>query len=501
MNRGPVSLRKIISIPAPQYRKPIPPRPPITLQCLNIRAEEHLGYEISNGRLTLDVRTPDGIAAGKSFMQLMNSVDITGCSEAEVNLEMPSDLQFLIMYLAAPPGKEFMARFGSHESVSSRRVTVNLPNGAADALFNLITNTTNNKCALLQDIPSFKAEVVFRVPEEEIPALRQKARNAVTGLRKALPSQYHEQLTEKLAEIEAYIDQNVVALPEELTGRNSLRPGPANLRRTRELSREQISRLLDSGTTLATESDETTHISLEGNTMVLVDAGNPATATYVNALAEAARPREVKIFLTHFHADHTNGLAETLSTLRSRGINVELIIPEETLFQAMGYFTSNIKVLNTINSSARINIRTMAPGQELAINTSSSMHVMAPPASIGHYITSRGYVQINQEGQARCYSGDINPGPFNPATGKAYTDQEVQEGLRSYFFGLVRRAERQGAREVDLFIDYGHFPPPLQEYITGVLEQDLSNYCRVNRMGFNLHRNHQKNNTGYILRV
>jgi len=357
------------------------------------------------------------------------------------------------------------------------------------------------RCALLQDLPFFKAGVTFRVPQAEIPELKDRARETIANLKGVLGPNFHAQLEAQLAEIQTYIDNHVVPLPASETPDFSGRVSLNDYRRTTVVDQELVARLRDPRATLEAESDETTHLSLVGASLVLVDAGNPATAAYVDSLASRIRVSSAAIFLTHFHSDHSIALAATISTLVDRGIIVNLVIPEEAMFQAVGYFMSNPEVLGSIISSPLVNLHLITSASTFSINNASQMAVMAPPAAIGHFITSRGYVQTDRNGNGRCYSGDINPGAFNPLTSKPYTEAEVKAGLREYFFALVKKAVTVEAREIDLFIDYGHFPPVLQEYISGELQRDLGAYCRGQGANFALHLDHQKNNEGYTLKV
>lgn len=464
-----------------------------------------LKHNISKGILTLDLESTDGVEAGKALLQLFEQegIDITNCHTVNINVKGPVDLQFITMYLSAPPGVVvrdgkaqplFFKRFGANVEPPNRQVNIILHNNAAaDQIYSLITNSIEGACGTMQDIPSplFQANVKFHVPKGNRSLLIARARSAARLLEKILPEKYHAELGNNLTKIEAYLSARVVK-------NRSLRPSRAQSRTT-DRGIDKVPQLhlekLGEGYVVAATSDESFHVSLKGKQVVVVDAGNPSSARYIMELAEKNEASGIQVFLTHFHRDHVNGLPKLLQAAEKAKAKVVIHIPEGTLFQSMGFFGTHLPALRKLAYSENVRLKVLPPAETAKVNSDTTVSMVEPHPSIKHFIYSAGYIEVDTKGKtARAYTGDINPGPFNPRSFKPYTAEEVRDGLYAYFSNFISRAKAKGAKKIDLFVDYGHFPPDQQANIRSFFNRDL---------GIELapHFEHIKDNHGYTLEV
>lgn len=481
-----------------------------------ISIDQHIESNISNGELTLKLKSADGVAIGKAFMQLMSKIDITKCHAVTLNVNSAADLQFVTMYLAAPPGKEFTKRFGSDlPEGMGRKLIINLQNQkASNQIFNLITNTVNGKCGLLQDfIPYFAADVEFKMPTGSKDNLMHQLSGSIDAMKANIKksdltawdkTKAFAELDGTKYEIEDYINSHVV-FDRKLEDAHVIKSLP----RVQNVSNREIEDIIN-GKTMHVRSDETTHISLEEDTIVLVDAGNPSTSRYVEKLARSSDADKLSIFLTHFHNDHTAGLKETLRVAKENGLKVDINIPQNIIFQSVGFFATNYPDLDF----ASFNIIPMSETEVALITDVAQVEMFSTPPSISHFITSKGFVQSNGE-SARCYSGDINPGAFDPQTQKPYRTGKLVEGLSSYFSELITSAARTGAKKVDVFVDRDHFlmNPPAWTFINDFFKGNVAFYQNkynvtdavvlAEDLGIklNYHFDHEKNNVGYDIGV
>ncbi|MGM0439858.1 MAG: MBL fold metallo-hydrolase [Chlamydiota bacterium] len=469
---------------------PVPMGDNNTIYTDTIQKDKYLIDYIEGDHLTLKVISTDGMAVAKSFLQLLKEKDLSKCKKVELRVYHAVDLQLLTMYLAAPP-ENFEHRFGGGVNPKERELHIALHNEGVSQLFNLITCTVNGRCSLLQEvIPYFKAKVAFAIKDVHVEEnlkdfLQKEADKNIGRLAELFPSRKDDFLAH-VEEIKRYISDNV---RDDIDAEDTLTPRPQTVsKRTVNLDDQQVSKIIRGGV-LYSKSDETTHLSVDSDTIVIVDAGSPSLAAALKKIRLKNSCSKVKVFLTHFHYDHTASLKKILETCEDLEVDLDIYIPEKCLFQSMGYFISHPEVIEILERNTDIKVHYC--GKEPQSFENTTFYPLDPPVVIEHFINSRGYVQV-VDGRAILYSGDINPQP-----GKSKED--TIQGVYEYLAEMIDLAIENGGEVIDAFIDVGHFPNDL--YSKDL--QEMFNALPQHYFGFplSIHKCHQKNNLRCELEV
>lgn len=447
---------------------------------------DYLSLAVSGSHATIKVKGSkdnNGIDVASDLIRAMRNVDLTRVSSVTVKVVNSMNLQFITMYLAAPPGADFPLRVGANlEKGATKVMVLHLSGEAAKQLADLACNSSPFSVATLPELFGFIIRYETgggEMPEDEVhtfrgmrPTLQQNIDDTCAFLRFVQPDLEDDWVEHHGALGEYFTNKVQYDLTAEDFQGMPVAAAPVSEEELK-IPKEHVRGVIEEGKTLHVRTDQTTHIFMlddKGVTSpVLVDCGNPATADYIKELLMYTNASRVLINLTHLHADHAGkNLVKTIKAVTDTGRQVILNGARTETRQWFGFISSNIEELLPLMKEGKVGINFMnVDGRFVGLTSSSRIAVMGTSAAISHYIVSVGYViRDDSSGKVRIFSGDINPGVFNPATKAPYTPEEVTSSLVSYFNGLIAKALEENPRAVkhiDLFFDYGHFPGNVYE--------------------------------------
>lgn len=438
-------------------------------ECGTVLPAEHLRLSREPGKIIITLLSCDGMAIGKSLLQLLDHGEsLNNAEEIIINSYSSADLQFITSYIVAPPGQQFALRF------QGKQLTIRLHTlEAALQLPALITTAGNcthgeETCSILPEI--FKKEVRYELVETSL-LNRFHLLNYIAETREEIRSRYDLAVNDKdklcltLDKIKEYIvSEKVSFIPEE-----PVPPQTHELKRLPVVDQDLLSRIL-AGETLYTVSDETSHITLIKNTLYVIDAGMLATPEYVQELLDAApeRIQNITIIQTHFHNDHCARLAQVLELIRATNIPTQLILHKAVLHQFAGFYATH---LNSFKHHPRLSLLVADNGNIPYYAGATITTLSLTPELLAHYIPSREFL-IHNEGRGKYFTGDFNP-PAPEKIQGADPVQEVITNIRLYLKRIADLAQKQGITSLEIYADVGHFmvnPAYVEAFQRSILE-------------------------------
>lgn len=465
-------------------------------------------------------RDNNGIDVANDLIKAMRNVDVTRVSSITVKVAVPMSLQFLSMYLVAPPGADFGRRMGGNLEKGTNKVIVfHLSGEAAQQLADLACNSSPFSVATLPEILGFLIRYETHgseMPIDEVhtfqgmrPTLQESIDDTCDLLSTVQPG-FRDDWVEHHGALGEYFENSVQydLRAEDFQGM-PVPIGPV-LEADLKIPKEHVRGVMEEDKTLHVQTDQTTHMfMLEDNGVaspVLVDCGNPASADYIKELLMHTNASRVIINLTHLHSDHAGkNLVKTIKAITDTGRQVILNGARTATRQWFGFISSNIEELLPLLEEGKIKLNFLdVDGKFIELTTSSQIALLSSPAAIGHYIVSIGYViKDNSIGKVRIFSGDINPGVFNPATKGPYTPEEVKSSLVAYFDSLIAKAlegRAKGPKQIDFFFDYGHFPANVYEEFFRKYISEKTSELRRDGITINFYQDHIKSSE-YEIRI
>lgn len=458
---------------------------------------DHILVSIHENEVKISLIGSDGIANGKSFLPLLRRVDASTCAKTILDVRTAVDSQFVTMYLAAPPGPDFFKRIGGGlDPKIKKELEIHLSHPeSARVLLSALTNSFRDQISLLPDAMGFDVKIIAgSEPAEVIKALetqlvetahRLNARglgmpeSRISGIRLLLKEYLQTRLCHGELPVSATAELATVAA--------------VALPRTVHVSDSAIRAVLG-GSTFHVETDETAHVSVAGNAIVVVDAGNPTTPAVIRGLkTHDPSLSHLHIYLTHCHFEHVAALAETLRQAQACGISERILyVPESAQFQILGFASAHPEFLDS-----SFDIRIIPDSGIVPHEGSYRMHMLTPPAELTHFIPSRAFLALSaaHPERARLFTGDINPKAGKPEI----VGPEAVHALGDFLRTVATQLIHDGVNQLELFMDYGHFNP-----MTQTLNLELINTMRhefEGKLSIVPYYDHQKDETGYRAKI
>ena len=441
-------------------------------------ASDHLKFSSDNA--TVDILSADGLALGKSLVQILQTVNLSNQGKLIINVDAPVDLQFLLNYLVAP-SENFQNRLATGE------IHININSFAAFRhMFSLITATDHEQVLTLPEYNNFKRPVTWdiAVPQASVSEYMNQAKMDLLVM---LP-EYRSVIEHTFEKIEDYFFSNANVIYVAAKD-----PTQTLYRRHGVVNTAILNGVAHEGRVMYVQSDETTHLFVSGNEGVSVDAGNVLGEAYRHALHEQNTISQESYFLTHAHLDHVAGLASSIKQDTLDEVAVRVFIAESTLPQFIGFYMARRNELRNLGFGSIFQV--MTDKSYVPVGKGIMRLLPAPPNNLRHFIDSRGFVYTEGD-LMRVFTGDINL-PFPSFTAsleeKAQYKLNMESALDSYFGAIFDEARKANMETLELFVDFGHFSPEWQAF----MEKSIMNFTQATGITLAiLYKEHLKNKTG-----
>ena len=241
------------------------------------------------------------------------------------------------------------------------------------------------------------------------------------------------------------------------------------------IEEEERSNLIN-GQVLNVTTDETTHLSLKERTLFIVDAGFEGLPDY---LCQLSCKFDHTVFMpTHFHDDHIAQLANAIQMVLNLGKQVTLLNPGNTSGQLFSYLATHHDIFfddEQLKPKLQIKIlKTKVPLTEESENRDSGENItlgeievsaIGESSLLKHFIENAGYTVWDSNNKVfSYYTGDMNPQPGTP------NPKDTIKAFEDHLKWVAKKGVKKGAKEIKIYYDFGHFPPPYEE---GLLAQNL----------------------------
>jgi hypothetical protein len=429
---------------------------------------------------------PNGIEISYELLEAIEKIDVTQKKKATVNITSNTNLQFISMYLVAPPGEHFLKRFGHNLAENEKpEIHFKLSPEAAVALMDA-TSSSDKYFMLLPEI-LYKQGVEMAIelkadtkpsgfPKEQVhttedsynllKALNENTKNALSLILNKYNKKWEEYNIGFANWLENFTASDLT--PNDLS---FIYQAKSNTNFKKNVPIKEINSFvegLSNKQTFHVTSDQTTHMFIAGNDLILVDSGFPYTAEIINkVLKETPHINNVIINITHFHADHAGlELVRAINAAASNQKKVQLNVAEESSQQLYGWLGSNQQeILPLLERAPRLQIALKNNYDSLEkINDETFFILVQQPKSIEHFIPTNGLIiTTKKQNKTRIFSADFNEGVFNPKTKAKYSKTEVMIGITEYLDDLFDKAieNTKPGGTVEFYIDIGHFLPTI----------------------------------------
>jgi len=479
-----------------------------------IKPEKYLNYRIDkvNNIIYFDQLSNDGVATGKSLIQLLENTDLDLSSYSKVVFNIDKGgMQFLSFYTTLPPGSPFAK--GLHPILDSKQKNIDInilsQEAAQDLLFTLAT-TDRDKITTMWQLMNGYETVKINISEDlkshllELISIARESGGLFKIDSRGLYARYSEHLmrddfSRTLDRLEEFILENVQ------TDNTLQAPTSSEVteisQRSNPISSEQAQAILD-GEVLYTTSDERTDIFYRSNKLFLVDCGSPATLKNIETIAAAARSRatrmnELVINISHFHDDHIGALTEVLENfdrLKTMGFTkIRLNIPPSLTKQFTGYYLKNIELIDNLITKRGFKMNFLERQKDYMS--------VAPtfPGNLTHYILTESFMYKDNDDML-VFLSDWNA----PTTGDFM--QVVSSGsINQYFKELFHNLHRRHIQTCSLFLDLdsGHLKGSNNFYEEHQMTYEEYLLQTINKMAerygieLTIYNEHAKNNYDY----
>lgn len=430
---------------------------------------EHLAFTSEAEKAQLTVLSADGVALGKAMLQLFEQHDLSKISELTITVDTAVDLQFLLMYLVAPPSN-FHKRFvGGHINIQLRSA------GAVRNMASMLTTTDLGRAITLPEVFG-KTTVSWEIAGSKEALLRDLERSCHDALRLFPQKSSREPIIAAFKDVVDYLNEHKIVYLEQQPQRGSSKMRAANIQ-------PELFNALKAGEVVYASSDETLHLFISGTTLNIIDPGNLATPGYVREILKQKNIEHVNIMLTHMHTDHTAALLQVLKELNLAQVAYKVNIPEAALYQFSGFVAAHREELSLLNINRHIKL---LQHKESLLSGAGELQVFSKVTkNLRHFIPNASYGFIENK-HLRYFSGDINTPPppsaaASPEDKRRYK-RRIQYAFTTYFRNIFLTAKQQGVTSLELFTDFGHFSPQWQAYMRATIERmaqhyDLKNYA------------------------
>lgn len=259
---------------------------------------------------------------------------------------------------------------------------------------------------------------------------------------------------------------------------------------------------LQSDTILYAWTDETTHLWLNTarNSLFIVDAGSQILTAGIANILRMNEITTINIFLTHFHLDHVQGLAGLIWTAYAANRVIKIYVHEYNALELSGYLAENLHFLLTTDNKIKVEVHLLHDGitniDGVGVQPIHSHKFNIPSSgdakTIRHFITCTSYVFFEPGKCVKVFTGDINPNP--PANGNSNN----WASINLYFQNIFGAIDVQ-KNCAHVFWDYGHFLGGTVFEYKNELQNSQYNSKNGQRMNIAFYYEHNKNPAGFNL--
>ncbi len=437
------------------------------------KATENIRYSFIDGKLTiqvgLDAQTPipTGIDAGKAMLDIIATIK-DPATELHVHVAGGVNPQLMSMYLGFPIGgapivpKEVHYYFHDAQTVGRfPSVCMNSNEGAVGIMHDRSTPPFFYPSE--RGVQSVKIHMSHQVYGQW--TKYQLAPNIENWLLLFADKQEYPYVEEKLNQLKTYLGAGKLVVhidcpfPEKATQRLEQDHQVEDALKKERLHANAEKLVRKPGSVFFNTSDQTTIVQWEPDTKTILiqDAGFPELELLMDGIFHhAGQVDQIEIFISHFHEDHCEHLADVIRWAADHKIPVKLRFADGCLAGATGWALSNLHTC----PHPGLSVEVVQTGHLYTRNDHRLDWTVPQTKALTHFIYCEGQAIFNN-GRVCIWMGDSNPNFPN------FEKEEVKPQLEAYFRETIQKVSekldqiQQKTTEkcpVVVFFDMGHYP-------------------------------------------